>query len=220
MAGVVLSLLVAGCRPGDDGAALDRPEADAPATTTTTTPATTPSTSDTTTVPAVSSPPGPPAAPEVVLAPDGLGVVRFGDPAVLVLDRLTTLLGAPLDDRPLGSCPTGQADRLVQFAELGVVLAGGEGAAQRFVAWDIGLASGAFPELRTEAGVGVGATVTELRSAYPGAVRVTGDDAFGPSFELRLPNGGVMSGTLTGTRSDDTVVTLGAGEASCSGAEQ
>ena len=151
----------------------------------------------------------------MVLGPDGLGAVHFGDPADAVLSRLTGILGPPVDDGPLGSCPTGAADRLVRFAELGVVL-GGEGADQRFVAWDVGLAAGAYPELRTAEGIGVGSTVAEVRRAYPGAVQVVPDDAFGPRLEVAMPNGGSLTGTLTGTGPGDTVVTLGAGEASCS----
>ncbi|MDP9005702.1 MAG: hypothetical protein M3N15_02140 [Actinomycetota bacterium] len=154
-------------------------------------------------------------APEVVLAADGLGVVSFGDPAAVVVSRLTEALGPPVDDQVLGSCPTGDADRLVQFAELGVVFAG-TGAEQRLVAWDVGLASGAIPELRTAEGIGVGSTVADLRAAYRGRLDVVPDDAFGPRFEVRQPSG-VLTGTLTGTTDGDTIVTMGAGEASCGG---
>ena len=204
--------LLAGCGGGADDARLTRP----PPSTTAAPEATSsaPAASGSTAAPAPATTSPAPSAPEVVLGPDGLGVARFGDPAGAVLARLAGILGAPVDDRPLGSCPAGGADRLVQFAELGVVLAG-EGAAQRFVAWDVGLASGAFPELRTADGVSVGSTLAEVRRAYPGAVEVIADDAFGPRLEVALAPRGSMGGTLTGTGPDATVVTLGAGEATC-----
>lgn len=203
-------LVVVGCGGNGGEADAERVASSTtgPVMTTTTTmaaPSTTPAPSSTTATTA--------ASPEVVLGPDGLGVVVFGDPADAVVTRLGELLGPPLDDRALGSCPTGEADRLVQFAELAVVLAG-QGADQRFVAWDVGLASGGVPALRTAEGIGVGSTVAELRAAYPGGLEIVPDDAFGPRFEVRRPSG-VISGTLSGTGPGDTVVTLGAGEASC-----
>lgn len=208
-----LSLLLTGCREDADPAGL------APRPPTTISPLSTtsaPSTSAPATAPDTSStlPPAP-SAPEVVLEPDGLGVVAFGDPADVVVTRLGEALGPPVDDRALGSCPTGEADRLVQFAELGVILAG-KGEAERFVAWDLGLASGAFPELRTAEGVGVGSTLAELRAAYPTGLVVVPDAAFGPRFEVHRPPG-VVSGTLAGTGDGDTIVTLGAGEVTCGG---
>ncbi len=179
-------------------------------------------TTTTTTIPSTVIPPASssttstvPTTPEVVLDPDGLGLVAFGDPAETVVARLSAVLGPPVDDGPVGSCATGEADRLVQFGELGVVLAG-NGTAQRFVAWDVGLGSGAMPALRTAEGVGVGSTLSDLRAAYSDRLVVVPDAAFGPRFDVHHPSG-TMTGTLTGIGSADTVVTLGAGAASCAG---
>lgn len=202
-------LVVGGCQSAGDEPGLARP----PASTTS------PSLATTTTVPTATTVPAPststaPGGAEVVLSPDGLGVVSFGDEAGVVLARLGDLLGPPGDDRPLASCPSGAADRLVQFSELGILFAGPPGG-QRFVAWDIGPASGAFPELTTAEGISVDSTVAELRSAYGSGLEISGDDAFGPSFTVRVPAPGALSGTLTGTAASDTVASLGGGTATC-----
>ncbi len=102
----------------------------------------------------------------------------------------------------------------MQFSELGILLAGPPGG-QRFVAWDIGPASGAFPELATAEGISVDSTVAELRSAYGSRLEISGDDAFGPSFTVRVPAPGALSGTLTGTAGSDTVASMGGGTATC-----
>lgn len=149
----------------------------------------------------------------MVLGPQGLGIVSFGDDADPVVAELTALLGRASDDRPLGSCPSGEVDRVVAFAELAVLIGEREGS-PRFVAWDLGLPSGALPELRTAEGVGVGTTVEALRAAYGSQLEIT-NDPFGPGFEVRVPAPGRLGGTLTGTRPTDTVATLAGGLATC-----
>lgn len=155
-----------------------------------------------------------PQAAQVVLGPEGLGVVAFGDPAGEVVAELTGLLGRPTDDRPLGSCPTGEAERLVEFAELAVLIGDREGTA-RFVAWDVGEPSGAIPVLQTAEGIGVGATLADVRSVYGDRLEMAADDPFGPSFEIGVPPPGRLGGTLTGTTATDTVATLRGGAATC-----
>lgn len=201
-AAVALSLVGAGCAGDDDGLTRAEP-------TPTTAPATTGTTASgpTTSAPLATTAP---AAGDVVLAPDGLGVAAFGDEAEAVLAGLAAVLGPPGDDRPLGSCPSGEADRLVQFAELGVLFDGG-----RFVAWDVGPASGALPPLATAEGVGVGSSIAQLRAAYGERLRLDPEDPFGPVFEVATPPPGRLAGTLTGTGPADTVATLSGGTASC-----
>lgn len=213
LAVVVLTLVSWSCGRGGDGddAGLARPAASTavpPATSSTT------SALPTTVVPITGSPTtAPPSAQTLVLAPDGLGAVGFGDAAGVVVDRLSAILGSPTDDSPLESCPSGGADRLVQFSELVVAIGG-----QRFVAWDLGLTSGAFPApLVTAEGIGVGSTQSELRSAYGDRLRLSPDDPFGPSFEVEVPAPGRLGGTLTGTSATDTVSTLRAGDTGCGG---
>ena len=198
---MTLSLLAGAC--AGDGDELSRREptsTTAPAATSTTVPA-----------PPTSAPPATvPVPAQVVLAPDGLGIVAFGDDSETVLAALAGVLGPPVDDRPLGSCPSGEADRLVQFAELAVLFGGG-----RFVAWDVGPASGALPPLATAEGIGVGSSVAELRTAYGQRLRLDPEDPFGPVFEITTPPPGRLAGTLTGTGPADTVASLSGGSASC-----
>ena len=201
-AAVTLSLLAGGCADGDDDLSRRQPTSTtAPAVASSTVPA-----------PPISAPPPTtvPVPAQVVLAPDGLGIVAFGDDGETVLATLAGVLGPPIDDRPLGSCPSGEADRLVQFAELAVLFGGG-----RLVAWDVGPASGTLPPLATAEGIGVGSSVAELRGSYGERLRLDPDDPFGPVFEITTPPPGRLAGTLTGTGPTDTVASLSGGAASC-----
>lgn len=155
-----------------------------------------------------------PSAHDVVLGPLGLGVVPFGTDAATVLAELEARFGPPVDDRPLGSCPSGEVDRLVQFAELSVLISA-TGDMARFVAWDLGAPSGAVPRLTTAEGVGVGTTLAEARAAYGDRLELSPDDPFGPGFEVEVDGPGRLGGTLTGTSASDTVATLSGGTASC-----
>lgn len=208
---LVLVLSVSACRAGSEDPPMARPAAPTTSAPTSTTEA--PATAVTSSTAPASSPQTP-ARPAVVLAPDGLGVVRFGAEAEQVLTHLADVLGPANDDRRLGSCPSGAADRLVQFSELAVLIAG-EGPSGRFVAWDVGPASGAFPPLATAEGIRVGSTVSELRAAYGPLLELSGDDPFGPAFAVRVPPPGALSGTTTGTGPGDTVTSLGGGRATC-----
>jgi hypothetical protein len=210
---VSLCLVVVGCAPGEtDGEPLARKVATtttAPASRLTTTSSSLASTSTTTSTSSTV-----PSAGDVVLEPDGLAVVAFGDEISVVLAELATRLGPPIDDDPLPACPSGELDRLVQFAELSVLVATTEGA-ERFVAWDLGASSGARTRLVTAEGISVGSTLAQLRSAYGERLDLSQDDPFGPAFELDVGGRGRLGGTLTGTGAGDTVATLSGGSASC-----
>ena len=209
---VALVVLVAACAGGQgNGAALNRR---GPSTTATPPPPTSsvsvvpvppPTTASTTSVA---------ATPGIVLGPEGLGVVDFGAEATVALAELRARLGPPVDDRPLGSCPSGQVDRMVQFAELSVLLAV-SGGTERFVAWDLGPRSGVLPPLATAEGISTGSTLSRLRAAYGERLDLSEDDPFGPGFEIEVPSPGRLGGTLTGTSAGDTVATLSGGSASC-----
>ncbi len=155
-----------------------------------------------------------PTSPDVVLEPDGLGVVVFGDEANRVLAALARRLGPPTDDGPLPACPSGELDRLVRFGELSVLVAT-TGGVERFVAWDIGPFSGTVARLATAEGISVGSTLAQLRSTYGERLQLTRDDPFGPAFEIDLGGRSRLGGTLTGTGTGDTVATLSGGSASC-----
>lgn len=210
---VVLTLVAGSCRRGSDGDdfELSRPPTSSTIPASTSTTFSLPTTQPTTTAGPTTT--TPPSGPALVLAPEGLGAVRFGEEDGAVLARLGAVLGTPVDDSPLESCPSGAADRLVQFSELAVVFAG-----RRFVAWEIGPSTGALPApLATAEGITVGSTVSALRSAYPDRLDVSADDAFGPSFEIEVAAPGRLGGTLTGTSASDTVATLRAGDTACGG---
>ncbi len=209
---VVLALAAAGCSPvATDGEGLARREA-----TTTSAPHLRPTTTflRVTTSTSSSTTSTVSLTPDVVLEPDGLGVVAFGDEANRVLAALAGRLGPPTDDGPLPACPSGELDRLVRFGELSVLVAT-TGGVERFVAWDIGPSSGAVTRLATAEGISVGSTLAQLRSAYGERLQLTRDDPFGPGFEIDLGGRSRLGGTLTGTGTGDTVATLAGGSASC-----
>lgn len=207
----MIALLGGSCRSSDDDGILARP-APSPTSLTTTTSSrprvpTTPveTTTTSTTLP---------AATGVVLGPEGLGAVRFGDDAEQVVRALSRVLGNPSDDGPIRSCPTGEVERLVEYAELTVLFGEREGAS-RLVAWDLGPPSGALPPLTTPEGVGVGSSVAELRSAYGDRLEIARSDPFGPAFEVVVPAPGRLGGTLTAAGPTATVATLSGGAATC-----
>ncbi|HEV2808870.1 MAG TPA: hypothetical protein VGV93_00545 [Acidimicrobiales bacterium] len=210
---VGLAALVAACAGrGDDGADLARSVA-----------STTGEGSSSSSSPSTAAAPATTAAPtltsllpvgDIVLGPLGLGVVDFGVEAATALAALEARLGPPVDDRPLGSCPSGEVDRVVQFAELSVLIdvAGGT---ERFVAWDLGEPSTGRPRLTTTEGIGIGTSVAELRSVYGDRLRLSGDDPFGPAFEVEVGPPARLGGSLTGTSDNAVVATLSGGTASC-----
>ena len=210
---VALIVLVAACAgERGDGAALNRR---GPSTTATPPPPTSSGSAVPLPPPTTASTPTSVAAtPGVVLGPTGLGVVDFGTEATVALAELRARLGAPVDDRPLGSCPSGEVDRLVQFSELSVLLAA-SGGTERFVAWDLGPRSGVLPPLATAEGISTGSTLSRLQAAYGERLELSEDDPFGPGFEIEVQSPGRLGGTLTGTSPGDTVATLSGGSASC-----
>lgn len=208
---VGLAALVASCAgQGDDGADLARSP---PSTTGERASSTSPSTAAPTTTAAPILTSLPPVG-DIVLGPLGLGVVDFGVEAATALAALEARLGPPVDDRPLGSCPSGEVDRVVQFAELSV-LVDVAGDTERFVAWDLGAPSTGRPRLTTADGIGIGTSLAELRSVYGDRLRLARDDPFGPAFEVEVDPPGRLGGTLTGIADDATVATLSGGRASC-----
>lgn len=151
---------------------------------------------------------------DIVLGPLGLGVVDFGVEAATALAALEARLGPPVDDRPLGSCPSGEVDRVVQFGELSV-LTGVTGGTERFVGWDLGASSTGGSRLTTTEGIGIGTSLAELRSVYGERLRLGRDDPFGPVFEVEIDPPGRLGGSLTGISDNDMVATLSGGSASC-----
>ncbi len=156
-------------------------------------------------------------APPVVLEPDGLGAVVLGEPADLVVDELTSLIGSPDDDTDwidgtsgvFGVCPSPL--RVVSWGSLSTFFSGGPDASALFAysyGFDFGEAlAGVDPrglDLTTAAGIGIGTAVAELDDP---AVVIDGDAAIDVwEFTIDGTADPHLQGQVTGTDDTDTVL--------------
>jgi hypothetical protein len=136
---------------------------------------------------------GPPASTdsEFTLRSDGLGVIYFGEPADTTAAVLIDRFGPPSSEWEF--TPPGPADggcglatgygckeyfRSLSWEEIGlsVVLIDvsqyRDDGAPHFAAWAVGGSAGAV-HLVTDAGIGVGASVDDLRAAYPNQLQIS-----------------------------------------------
>jgi hypothetical protein len=171
-------------------------------------------------VPALlSEPAGVPGA-GLVLAPDGLGPVSFGDDAEMVIARLTELLGAPVADGPEPCESESDQIRWVRWGNLGTAYPDG-----RFGGYIIGIYYPPdSPELRveTDEGVALRASAGELEAAYGARLSWTSQeesgfgtpvDAFGiDGFNLDDPTPTGLGGFLEGGIDEGQVITFNAGQ--------
>jgi hypothetical protein len=176
-------------------------------------PATTPPAAE---VPASAAPSTTVAAPSIVLARDGLGVVAFGTDADGAVAALTAVLGPPTEDTgwvdplTISTCP-GTELRRVSWGALAVLLgdpaATGTGV-RRFFAYSYGNVAGVEPQpagFVTPEGIGVGASVADLRAAYPGVVLNPGEEGLiEPSFFVDDN----LRGIVTGDADTDSVTVV------------
>lgn len=152
---------------------------------------------------------------DLVLRSDGLGSVRFGVAPQSVIDYVTSLLGRPDSDTgyidsfsEFGSCP-GTEVRGVRWGDL-LLLFGDDSdfddGRRHFYQWQYG------PQTRaplrpngpvTDGGIGLGATVSQVRAVYPDLV-IFDDPIFGPGFELEP----LLWGTLTSSSPSGRVIAL------------
>jgi hypothetical protein len=185
----------------------------APATTSTVAPTTTSTTSTTsTTVPAITTTTIA-KVKGLPLSASGLGDALFDADADGVVDYVNSILGIPTTDsgwvdataNGIG-CP-GTEIRFVDWNDLSLFFTDDTTAVRHFAAYTYGPAFGATISpygLATDAGIGVGSTVAELRAAYP-AVNVAPEDEFsGPSFEIEVG----LRGVLTGTADTDIILSF------------
>jgi len=181
---LLVALVLGSCDDGGDGAAT-----------------TTSSSSDGTTTTTEA-----PAKAAIVLQPDGLGVSQFGEQKASVVAALTQALGAP-DDAGTGCELAGTDVTTTSWEELTVQFADGE-----FDSYSVRVneSEEAVLELETEAGIGIGSTVAQLRAAYGDQIAIPGlppEFAEPNSFEISFPGSErSILGLLTGT-SDDAEIT-------------
>jgi Tol biopolymer transport system component len=166
----------------------------------------------------LSEPAGIPGA-GLVLAPDGLGPVTFGDKEADAVAKLVALLGDPVEDSTEDCGSDGGGVRWVRWANLTVALQDG---------WFNGYISGIYfppdsPEMmiKTVDGVGLRATVDELHSTYGDRFAWVGHeesfgspvDAFGiDGFDVGQPMPTGLGGYVEGGREEGRVITFLAGQ--------
>jgi hypothetical protein len=154
-----------------------------------------------------------------VLRANGLGDAAFGADPEGVIAYVSSIIG-PLtvdtdwvDPLSIGACPGTElrqvswADLTLQFSDESSVTSG----RRHFFSYVYGPTFGtqiAPAGLKTEAGIGVGSTVSELTATYPSAVINPGDDFGGPNFFI---NEG-LAGFLTGLTPTDTVKSILGGQ--------
>jgi hypothetical protein len=162
------------------------------AATTTSAPTTT-STAPTTTT-------GPLTKEQIVLAPDGVGGVKFGNNSANTIKRFMDALGQPEKNTPLPAGTACGATRRLHWANFQVLVnevtstagAGRPG----FAGWFLGPATGTALDFKTEKGIGVGSTVAALKAAYGEDVSVQARGEQGPGFTITQPTG-IIVGLLT-----------------------
>ncbi|MEN9804061.1 MAG: hypothetical protein RIS41_908 [Actinomycetota bacterium] len=152
---------------------------------------------------------------ELFLRSDGLGTIRFGVEPDGVVDYVSSLLGDPDSDTgyidslsEFGTCP-GTEVRGVRWGDL-LLLFGDESdfdsGRRHFYQWQFGPQTES--PLRpngplTDGGIGLGATVADIRAVYPD-VQIFDDDIFGPGFEIEP----LLWGTLTDDADSGRVIAL------------
>ncbi len=153
-----------------------------------------------------------------MLRANGLGDAAFGADPDGVVAYVSAIIGAPtvdsgwIDPLSIGACPGTEfrqviwGDLVLQFSDESSITSG----RRHFFSYVYGppLAGPGAPiapaGLKTDAGVGVGATVAELTGTYPTVVINPGDDFGGPNFVI---NEGFV-GFLTGVTPTDTVTSI------------
>lgn len=230
-AAAVALVLLAACSSG--GQPADSPTPPTPAATAgtpTAATATPPTPADT--GPPATPAPTPPAATAgpLVAGPEGLGAVQLGQPAADAIAALRARRGPAdadsgwqrADNSPFGVCPGATAGARVRGLRWGRVRLLVSDADTRFgaagdphvFAYHVTSFEGSGPGPRTAAGIGLGASVRELRDAYPGRVTIRPADEINPDrFAVDFGGRGELTGSLTGTGPQETVTFLSAGQA-------
>ncbi len=163
-----------------------------------------------------------PTVVNLELSSEGLGEAVFGAGAEGVLAYVRAILGEAtadsgwVDPASTGATCAGTEVRFVTWNDL--VLTFGDSSPyaegfQHFSGFTYGPAFGPQIDphgLQTEGGIGVGDTVGDLETVYPGVTINDADEMSGPSFYIEEG----LFGFLTGTGSDETIISF-VGGAGC-----
>ena len=180
----VVLLTGAACSGGDD---------DKESATTTTAEQTTTSTAATTTT-------APMTKDQIILSPDGVGAMKFGNNSANTIRRFMDALGQPEKNTPLPANTACGATRRLHWANFQVLVnevtsASGAGV-PGFAGWFLGPPTAAPLAFKTDKGITVGSTVAELKAAYGTDVDVASRGEEGPGFTITAPTG-IFLGLLT-----------------------
>ncbi len=148
---------------------------------------------------------------DFLLGPRSVAGVQFGASIQTVLNRLTTLLGPPLTvQEDFADCANGTATA-VQWYALGVIVTD-----RGLQYYTVGMATDMYeglpvPGWHTSTGVTVGATTSQIQTAYPGQVTIGSSSGGFASFDI---TGGADAG-LTGQLYNDSLQSLSGGSSEC-----
>ncbi|MEO5901616.1 MAG: hypothetical protein ABIR68_16030 [Ilumatobacteraceae bacterium] len=155
----------------------------------------------------------------LVLRDNSLGDAVFGSDPDGVVATLTGVIGPPtldsgwMDPLSLGSCPGTEVrtvtwgDLVLFFSDESRVVTG----RRHFFAYTYGPAPGGAAVdpagLQTDAGIGIGSTVAQLRAAYPNVVVTPADPTAPASFQASP----ALTGLLTSDQETGTVTEVSGG---------
>jgi hypothetical protein len=161
----------------------------------------------------------------VILAADGVGVAAFGDEPDAAVAAVTAILGEPTQDSgwvepfTISACPGTEYRRVswgafsLQFSDQSSK-ADGRRHLFGYEYGEVGRTDATPAGIVTAEGIGVGSTVAELKSAYPGVSVVAGEEGLSSSSFEVSENG--LAGLLTDA-TDQGIVILVVGGDFCGG---
>lgn len=199
---LVVLLTASACSDGDSSASVPTsttsgsdtvPTSEGVSTSTTGSDATSTTASTSTSVPVTTT--TVPVLDELQLSAEGLGTALFGAEAESVVEYVDALLGSPstdsgwIDPFAIGLACPGSEVRFVEWGGLRLFFSDQSAAAssvRHFASYTYEATFGGSVAYRlvTAEGIGLGATVRQLRDAYPGGALSTGDDLIGPRYEI------------------------------------
>jgi hypothetical protein len=150
---------------------------------------------------------------QIVLAPDGVGGVKFGNNSANTIRRFMDALGQPEKNTPLPAGMACGATRRLHWANFQVLVnevtsASGAGK-PGFAGWFLGPPTAAPLDFKTDKGITIGSTVGAIKTAYSTDVTIVrGEQGWG--FTITAP-GGIIIGQLDGGADGNTVKNIQAG---------